>query len=55
MRRIRDAIQLHFESSFSANKIANSLGIARSVVQECLRRVKHQQLSWPLPEDLDDG
>lgn len=54
MRRIKDTIQLHFENGLSTNKIAKSLGIARSVVQECIRRVKHQQLSWPLPVEMDD-
>jgi transposase len=54
MRKIKDTLRLHFDSGFSANKIASTLGIARSVVQECLRRAKQKELQWPLPEDLDD-
>lgn len=54
MRRIRDTLRLHFDSGFSANKIASTLGIARSVVQECLRRAKQKELQWPLAEELDD-
>ncbi|MGH2507576.1 MAG: IS21 family transposase [Ktedonobacteraceae bacterium] len=54
MRRIRETIQLHFENGLSTNRIASSLGIARSVVQECIRRARHEKLQWPLPEDLDD-
>lgn len=55
MRQIRETIRLHKECGLSANNIAGSLGIARSVVQECLRRVKTVGLSWPLPEEMDDS
>lgn len=55
MRKIRDIIRLHCESGLSANRIASSLNVARSVVQECLRRIKAAGLTWPLPADLDDG
>jgi len=55
MRKIRDTIQMHFQCGQSANKIASSLSVARSVVQECLRRTRLLGLSWPLPEDLDDS
>jgi len=54
MRKIRDIIRLHFDCKMSANQIAGNLGVARSVVQECLRRVKAKDLTWPLPEELDD-
>jgi transposase len=54
MRKIRDTLRLHFECGQSANKIATGIGIARSVVQECLRRSKDKGVSWPLPEDVDD-
>jgi len=55
MRQIRDTLRLHFECGRSANNIATSLGIARSVVQECLRKAKTNALSWPLPDDIDDA
>lgn len=54
MRKIRDTLRLHFECGQSANKIATSLSMARSVVQECLRRAKAHAVNWPLPNDLDD-
>lgn len=54
MRMIREALRLHFEQGLSANKIAAGLGIARSVVQECLRRVSAIGLTWPVPDELDD-
>ena len=54
MRKIRDIVRLHFDCRQSANQIAKNIGVARSVVQECLRRVKSEQLAWPLPPELDD-
>ena len=54
MRKIRDIIRLHFDCKMSANQVAGNLGVARSVVQECLRKVNAQGLTWPLPEELDD-
>lgn len=54
MRKIRETMRLHLECGQSANWIAASLGIARSVVQQYLRRAKSHELSWPLPEELDD-
>lgn len=54
MRKIRDIIRLHQDGGLSANRIAVSLNLARSVVQECLRRVRAAKLTWPLPVELDD-
>jgi transposase len=54
MKKIRDIVRLHFGCKMSANQIAKTIGTARSVVQECLRRVKSEGLTWPLPEELDD-
>jgi DNA-binding transcriptional regulator LsrR (DeoR family) len=54
MRKIRDIIRLHFDCKMSTNQVAGNIGVARSVVQECLRRVKAKGLIWPLPEELDD-
>jgi transposase len=54
MRKIRDIVRLHFDCKMSANQIAKHLGAARSVVQECLRRVKSEGLTCPLSDELDD-
>jgi len=54
MRKIRDIIRLHQDGELSANRIAVCLNLARSVVQECLRRVRAAKLTWPLPVELDD-
>ena len=53
MRKIRDALRLHHQG-LSPGKIATSIGVARSTVQEYLGRSKVAGLSWPLLDDLLD-
>lgn len=53
MRKIREILRLK-DGTHSNQFIAKSLGISSSTVRECLRRVGEAQLSWPLPEGLDD-
>ena len=55
MRKIREVFRLKFECKLSNRKIAKSCLIARSTVAEYLYRFKRAALSWPLPEDMDDG
>lgn len=55
MRKIRELLRLKFDLGLSIHKIAASLSIARSTVTECLRRAAAAGLSWPLPQELDDG
>lgn len=54
MRKIREIVRLQFDCKMSANQIAKVTDTARSVVQECLRRVRSEGLAWPLPKDIDD-
>lgn len=54
MRKIREIMRLHFEVGLSANSIATSCNCARSVVQECLRKVKAAKLSWAQASAMDD-
>ena len=53
MRKIRDALRLH-EQGLSPKKIAGSLGVGRTTVQEYLARARAAGLSWPLPGELGD-
>ena len=55
VRKIREVLRLRFEAGLPERQIAASLSVARSTVQECLRRVREARLSWPLPDGLDDG
>ncbi len=54
MRMIREVLRLSQACGLSARKIARSCRIARSTAGEYLRRAKEANLSWPLPEGLDD-
>ena len=54
MRRIREVLRLK-ELGLSGRKIASSLRIGLGTVSNYLARAKAAGLSWPLPEDIDDG
>ena len=55
MREIRSVLRLHFEAGCSQRAIARSLKISRDAVADYLVRAKVNQLSWPLPPDLNDA
>jgi len=55
MRKIREVLRLKWEKQISHRDIAHSCCIARSTVADYLRRAVEAGLSWPLPDDLDDG
>ena len=55
MRKIKEVLRLKFECRLSNRKIADSACVARSTVGDYVRRAKAAGLSWPLPEDMDDG
>jgi transposase len=54
MRKIREILRLKFELNNSNRFISQSMAISHSTVRECLRRANLANLSWPLPDDLDD-
>ena len=54
VRKIREVLRLRFEAGLSERQIAASLSVARSTVQECLRRVREAALSWPQAGELDE-
>ncbi len=53
MRQLRQMLRLARDGA-SSREIARVLGIARSTVQENLKRAADEGLSWPLPGDLTD-
>ncbi len=55
MRTTREILRLKWSCGRSNRQIAQSCGLARSTVAECLRRAADAGLAWPLPSDLDDG
>jgi transposase len=54
MRRIKECLRLHFEAGLSQQAISRSLQIARSTVQDYLRRVDGSKKSWPDLKDYAD-
>lgn len=55
MRKIREVLRLKYAAGLGERRIAQSLSVARSTVQECLRRARVAGISWPLPDDLTDA
>lgn len=55
MRKVRDILRLAVGEGLSLRQVAASLNIPFTTVADHLRRAKSAGLSWPLPEDLDDG
>lgn len=54
MRKIREILRLKFSCGHSHYLISQSLSISTSTVSECLRRAKQAQVTWPLPDDMND-
>ena len=54
MRKIREILRLKWSAQLCNRAIATSCAIARSTVAECLERAATVDLSWPLPDGLDD-
>jgi len=55
MRTTREILRLKWACQRSNREIAQSCGIGRSTVADCLHRAVDAGLCWPLPPDLDDG
>ena len=53
MRQLRHLLRLRHEG-VSAREIGRRLGVARSTIQDNLKRVAAAGLQWPLPEDVTD-
>ena len=54
MRQIRQTLRLAGDG-ISAREIGRMLGVARSTIQDNLKRAQAAELAWPLPADLDDA
>ena len=53
MRQIRQMLRLHYER-VGERQIARTLGIARSTVQDNLKRALKAGIAWPVPAELTD-
>lgn len=54
MKQVLELARLKFRFGHSYAEIAGSLGVARSTVQEAVRRFGAAGLSWPLRPELDE-
>lgn len=54
MRKIREVLRLKYELGLGDRRIAEAIGSARSTVQECLRRAREAELTWPLAPELNE-
>lgn len=54
MKQLVELARLRFELRRSYTEIAGSLGVARSTVQEAVKRFRAAGLNWPLPPELDE-
>ena len=55
MRKIRDVLRYRHSTDLSLSAIARALNISKGVVAKYLKLLAEADLSWPLPEDLDDA
>jgi transposase len=53
MRQLRQMLRLHHDG-VSAREIGRRLGLARSTIQDNLKRAAAVGLDWPLPAELTD-
>ena len=53
MRQLRYMLRLHHDG-VSAREIGRTLGVARSTIQDNLRRAQANGIGWPVPAELTD-
>ena len=54
MRNLREILRLHYRAGLSIRKIQASTKISVGSIQNILKLAEQHQLSWPLPDHLDD-
>lgn len=55
MRKIREVLRLRLEAGLSIRQISGSTKTSVGAIQKLLTRAQALEITWPLPEDLDDG
>lgn len=54
MRKIREVLRLKYELGLSQREIAISCVVSKTCVHRYIQRAQQIELTWPLPETLDD-
>ena len=55
MRKIREILRLRYECRLSIRQISSSVKVSTGAVTKYLRQFDQSDLSWPLPDDIDDS
>ncbi|GBE07884.1 hypothetical protein BMS3Bbin11_00592 [bacterium BMS3Bbin11] len=55
MRKIRDVLRLRHHAGLSIRDIQSSTKVSVGSIQTLLVKAKEMDLSWPLPDNLDDA
>ena len=55
MRKTREILRLAYEVKIPARQIARSLHVSPTTVGNCLERAREAGITWPLPEEMEDG
>jgi transposase len=55
MRKVREVLRLKHTLGMSDRQIAITMGVSRSTIAEYLRRAAVIDITWPVPEDIDDA
>jgi transposase len=54
MHTIREILRLRFAQSLSARDVARACHVSHSTVLDYLKRATEANLTWPLPDEIDD-
>ena len=55
MRKITEALRLHFEHHRTNREIAQAIGVSPTTIGMYLRRAREAGIGYPLPEGVDDA
>jgi transposase len=55
MRKVREVLRLKYSVGLSYREISDVTGVSRTAVCEYVRRAEVTGITWPVPEELDDG
>ena len=55
MRKLKDVLRLNYEAKLSQANINKVTQVARSTIQEYIRRFEVSGLSWPLPQEMTNS
>ncbi len=55
MRKVREVFRLILGEGLSRRRTSAATGVPLTTIADCLSRAAAAQLTWPLPEGMDDG